>query len=544
MLINDRNTNIPFQLVETPQKQKQTMTFFKHALAGFFLLFLIPLGAQDYILERLDPQINTFDYDEIAPRISQDGSQLYFTRVGYPEFERTIFENGIDLSSSLSEKEYLTQLQKIYSIISGTIVNDPVKSAFNQDVWLAQFSENGFEKLIHPGFPLNNALPNSISSFGRSDEEMIVINQFVEGGGMKKGFSRIFKKEDGSWSFPQGLKINDYHNSDADVNMTMSSNGEVIILAMERSDAIGRSDLYISFRQGSQWSRPKNLGAGVNSPWREGTPHLSDDGKTLYFSSDRGYQSRGGMDIFMQERLGESWENWSAPKRFRKPINSKAHDSHPYFCAATGHLYFNSTRDGSNDIYRIQIKEAKPLPVSFQIAKAKQQSKSNHSISVNVQPISSPILQHSSLSSKSKLLAITQLLDASITMQELSIGTKIEMDPIFFKQSTAQVLHKSYPALNQLSRFLNNNPSIHIRISGHTDNRGREIDLIQLSKERANAIKQFLVVKKGVNPNRIEIEGLGGHIPLTGNETEKGRRKNRRVEIEITKTNDASLGMQ
>lgn len=526
-------------------KTKQTMTFFKHALAGFLLLFLIPLGAQDYILERLAPQINTSDYDEIAPRISKDGSQLYFTRVGYPEFERTIFENGIDLSSSLSEKEYLTHLQRIYTIISGSPVTDPVQSAFNQDIWLAQFSENGFENLVHPGFPLNNALPNSISSFGRSEDEMVVINQFVEGGGMKKGFSKVFKKEDGDWSFPEGLKINDYHNSGADVNMTMSSNGEVIILAMERSDAIGRSDLYISFRQGNQWSRPKNLGPGVNSPWREGTPHLSDDGKTLYFSSDRGYQSRGGTDIFMQERLGESWEKWSAPKRFRKPINSKAHDSHPYFCAATGHLYFNSTRNGSNDIYRIQIKAAKPITIAAPIAKIDKQANINQSITVNIQRTPAPIIQNASVSfTPPRSLAVAQLLDESIPMQELRIGTKIEMDPIFFKQSTAQVLHTSYPALNQLSRFLNNNPSIHIRISGHTDNRGREIDLIQLSEKRANAIKQFLVVKKKIMPSRIEIEGLGGHLPLTENETEKGRRKNRRVEIEIIKVNDASLGMK
>lgn len=582
-------------------------------VVGLLCFLILPnLQAQEFLLEKLNPDINSTAFDEIAPCVSADGFTLYFTRVGATNFNQTLIENGRDLAKTLPAPVYQSHLQQIYSTIAGTPIHDPIHSAFNQDIWMAQSIRGHFDHIYHPSYPFNNALPNSANSFGSHSHELIVINQFIEGGGMKKGFSKIYRKEDGSWTFPEPLSINNYHNSGADVNMTMSSDGQVMIISMERADAIGRSDLYISYRQTDQhWSTPKNLGPGINSLWREATPHLSADGSTLYFSSDRGSQSAGGSDLFVQHRLDETWERWSAPKRFRAPINSTAHDSHPYFNAATGYLYFNSTRDGSNDIYRIQIEpaSAKGFEIYGKILNTKDQStlaaqitiectdpsiptttyfseegnfrlrllpekeyflqahknnfigkaerleytkskaqQKDHSLQLWLSPEGQDFADIPTINHENKIEISSQVaseVNLNISPHQIEVeppievGVKVELPPIFFQRSYSIVLKKSYPAINQLARFLKKHPEVSIRISGHTDNQGDERALVQLSEERAATIKDFMIRRHNILPHRITTTGYGGHVPINSNNTESQRQKNRRVEIEIIKVEES-----
>ncbi|TAE65633.1 MAG: OmpA family protein, partial [Bacteroidetes bacterium] len=73
-----------------------------------------------------------------------------------------------------------------------------------------------------------------------------------------------------------------------------------------------------------------------------------------------------------------------------------------------------------------------------------------------------------------------------------------------------------------------------LEISGHTDNVGIAATNLQLSKDRANAIKNFLI-KKGIPANRLIAQGFGQTKPIADNKTDKGRQKNRRVEMKIVK---------
>lgn len=328
------------------------------AAFGLFFTWCGYSPAQNLVLEKLHIGINSSTQDEIAPCVSPDGQTLYFTRAAAPDFDKTLIEHGNDLSQTLSTDEYQQRLEEVYQTLAGKRVPDPATSAFNQDIWIARSSHSEFDEVNHPGYPLNNALPNSLSSLTPRDNEVYVLNQFVQEGGMRKGFSRMTQQEDGSWSFPEPVEIDQYHNHGPDVNMTMSADGQVLILSMERQDGYGKSDLFICFKKGDhQWTMPRNLGIQVNSAYRETTPHLTMDMRQLYFSSDRNNYS-GDADIFVIERIGEGWENWTAPRRFRAPINSNADDSHPYYCESTGYLYFTSKRDGSSDIFRVKI--AKP----------------------------------------------------------------------------------------------------------------------------------------------------------------------------------------
>ncbi len=485
------------------------------------LAYVSALSGQDFILEKLDGSINTDAFDEIAPCISSEGDRLFYTRTGYPDFDQTLIEFDRDLSVVLPKNEYEQRIRAIYQLLGDRSTGPIYQSNFNQDIWEARWNGNHFIMNNHPAYPLNNALPNSVSSFGTNNNTLVVINQFVKGGGMAKGFSTVTQRADGSWSYPAPLPINNYHNSGEDVNLTMNSDGKVIILSMEREDGMGQSDLYISFKQkNGTWSRPENMGSGVNSPWRETTPHLSSDGLSLYFASNRGYTTTGGSDIYVQERIGKSWKNWSAPRRFKAPVNSDAHDSHPYFNAATGHLYFSSTRDGSSDIFMIQISEPKPIRVfeTKMISKTKKIE----------------MLKSRKVKSNPKKKSIESLAKTHPMIKTpASVGKKIEMNPIMFRRSSAEILSRSYFEIERVADYLQRHPHIKIRIAGHTDNRGDVNQLYLLSRNRAKEVMRSLTKVGGIGANRMETVGYGSDLPVASNQTEKGRKKNRRVEIEI-----------
>ena len=119
-------------------------------------------------------------------------------------------------------------------------------------------------------------------------------------------------------------------------------------------------------------------------------------------------------------------------------------------------------------------------------------------------------------------------------LDPLEVNAKIELRPIFFEQSKAVVLEESYSELERLAPILLESPRLSIRIEGHTDNIGKAEDLQRLSEERAGAIRDFLV-KKGCSQSRIETKGFGAKVPISDNDSEELRAKNRRVEIVVTK---------
>jgi len=94
------------------------------------------------------------------------------------------------------------------------------------------------------------------------------------------------------------------------------------------------------------------------------------------------------------------------------------------------------------------------------------------------------------------------------------------------------MLEKSFPALDQLATGLGESPTLKIRIEGHTDNVGKAKDLMELSWQRAEAVKSYLI-DNGIDENRISTVGFGSQRPVSDNFTELNRSKNRRVEVRL-----------
>jgi outer membrane protein OmpA-like peptidoglycan-associated protein len=84
------------------------------------------------------------------------------------------------------------------------------------------------------------------------------------------------------------------------------------------------------------------------------------------------------------------------------------------------------------------------------------------------------------------------------------------------------------PVLDQFAQGLD--PSMHVRIVGHTDNTGSDAINNPLSLDRAQSVRDYLA-GRGVSPNRVDVSGRGANDPVVSNSTEAGRAQNRRVQI-------------
>ncbi len=115
-------------------------------------------------------------------------------------------------------------------------------------------------------------------------------------------------------------------------------------------------------------------------------------------------------------------------------------------------------------------------------------------------------------------------------------GEKIViLEKIFFASNKATILPKSFPLLKQVAQVLKGNLQIEkVRVEGHTDDQGEDGANLALSRARAEAVRDRLVME-GIAADRLEALGYGEAKPIASNKTAKGREQNRRVEFTIVK---------
>jgi outer membrane protein OmpA-like peptidoglycan-associated protein len=161
--------------------------------------------------------------------------------------------------------------------------------------------------------------------------------------------------QDSVYDMPQAFPF-PINSAGNEGTQSLRQDGRIMFFtACNRPDTKGGCDIYYCVRSGDSWSDPVNMGYPVNSRYWESTPFLSQDGKHLFFSSNRpgGF---GGMDIWQTILLAD--RSWSVPKNLGSPVNTPLDEMSPmllvdgktFFFASNGHIGM-----GGFDLYKFDL---------------------------------------------------------------------------------------------------------------------------------------------------------------------------------------------
>ena len=121
-----------------------------------------------------------------------------------------------------------------------------------------------------------------------------------------------------------------------------------------------------------------------------------------------------------------------------------------------------------------------------------------------------------------------------VEIKPIELNQSYRINDIYFGFNKFDLSDESMFVLDQLIEFLSENPGIFIQIQGHTDNIGNDADNMRLSDHRARSVYNYFVLR-GISSSRLTYKGFGKTMPVTGNDTEEGRARNRRTVFVITK---------
>ncbi|MCS6990383.1 MAG: OmpA family protein [Chitinophagales bacterium] len=348
---------------------------------------------------------------------------------------------------------------------------------------------------------------------------------------------------------------------------SVAADGRTLYFVSTRPGGKGGSDIWISVRNESgQWSEPVNAGDSINTIYDEKSPYIHPDGVTLYFASN-GHPGMGGDDIFVARRRPDG--SWSRPSNLGYPINTKD-DENSLFVALSGQTaYFASDRfSGSNDfdLYAFELyTQARPSPVAYitgtvtdavteqplaaelqlfdvrtgTLVAASKSDVSDGRYLIALRPGTDYALhaiargylffsKHFSLSQWATIRPDT----LPVQLKALAIGQSMPLYNIFFDHDSYALKPESEVELQRLVVFLRQNPTVRIRIDGHTDDVGSHEHNQRLSENRARAVLEYLAAN-GIEPTRLSYKGFGETQPVATNLTDEGRARNRRTEITI-----------
>ncbi|MFZ4399508.1 MAG: OmpA family protein [Bacteroidales bacterium] len=384
-----------------------------------------------------------------------------------------------------------------------------------------------------------------------------------------------------SVEFPEQINAGDWQ-----ADAMISSDGKALIFSstkeggynLYQSDGIYHgsnqfsSDIYVSLLNDNQeWGEPFNLGNKINTLYCERSPFLHPDMKTLYFSSD-GYGGLGDLDVYKTTRLADScWDCWSEPENMGKEINTNERDWGYKISTDGEKAYFSKvSNDEKDDIFWLNIpKHLRPgfvatisgkltdknnQPVAAEIrwedletGKNVGQSKSDPTDGsfFIVLPLGKiygyyvdkdeyfPISKNIDLRNKNKAVDVEEKTDIVSFKQMIEEGTAVPVNNLFFNYAKAELLPYSIPELKRVAQIIKSR-KLKVEISGHTDNVGTDEQNQLLSEQRAMAVKVFLS-NEGCLADNLTTIGYGKSKPITSNDNEAGRAKNRRVELKLIK---------
>ena len=467
----------------------------------------------------MGPEINTAD-DEYLPTATADESMLVFTRKigGNEDFYKSIKLNGKWQTATYLSKQ----------------INTP------------EYNE-GAQSISQDGKYLFFTGCNRPDGLGRCD---IYVAQ-------KKG-------DDWGKPFDLSPPIN---TPGWESQPSLSADGKTLYFVSNRKGGYGGYDIWKSTITSKGWGEPENLGPNINTSFDEQSPFIHPDDSTLYFASN-GWPGLGGKDLFVS-RLGKDGK-WQKPENLGYPINSSGEENGLTLTANGNYAFFSSNNlpggHGGFDIYTFELpanlrphvvtyvkgtvsdaKSLKPLEAAVEIIDLQK----NVSVYQNYSEPYKGTFLATLTSGKNYGLNISKAgylfysenfsligreaknpFDITVLLEPIEVGNKVILNNIFFDTNKFDIKPESIPELQKLLEFLTYNPTVHVEVSGHTDDAGNDQINQVLSENRAKSVYQFLITNK-IDPSRLVFKGYGKMQPVAPNTSDEGRRKNRRTEFKI-----------
>lgn len=364
---------------------------------------------------------------------------------------------------------------------------------------------------------------------------------------------------DSTWGEIENLGIN-VNSLSWDSHPSLSHNEDTLYFASDRLGGFGLSDIYFTYKlPGNQWAKAQNLGPVINTRNNEVSPFYHPVFDVLYFTSNGQLYNFGEFDIFKSHLIND---NWSEPLNIGPLVNGRGSEFYFTIDANSEYLYYarSSTRDLNKlDLYSFPLPmEAQPLATTT-VRGSLTDSLTGAPFSgiVSIIDLDEGIevapkylkpdgsFEFDLIDQRNYLLVIQGddffrieeafFLDGPSDLRKVTepLAARVKFESIEFELGRSGLRPGMYADLNKVVNFLYDNIEFKLRISGHTDSYGSDEFNLELSKERAKNIRDYIVIFAGIAPDRVEWAGYGSSQPIVEEITEADKRINRRVEFEI-----------
>lgn len=368
-------------------------------------------------------------------------------------------------------------------------------------------------------------------------------------------------RQDSTWGNVRNLGAN-INSVSWDSQPSLSHSGDTLFFSSDRIGGFGYSDIYYSVKDANGvWQKALNIGPVINTRAFEVSPFFHHKFNVLYFSSNGQPLNFGDFDIYKAYRQGEQW---TEPKNIGPLVNGPGSEYYFTIDSKSSQLYY--ARSAEDDRNNLDL-HSFPVPMEAQpeaVVKLKgmlinSETKKPFTGIVSIIDLDEGVevapkfLRDDgsfdfSLINKRNYLLIIQgddffrieeifFLDGDreINLETEPIETKLAFKSLEFENGKADILESMHKDLDRMANFLIDHPRFKLNISGHTDSQGNEISNLKLSQARADAIKAYLIYEFKIEASRIEAHGYGSSKPIVEEVTDDHRSLNRRVEFEIKK---------
>ncbi len=442
---------------------------------------------------------------------------------------------------------------------------------FYEDIYISHFSNKIWSVAENIGSPINTDGNEASVGISPDGQEILI---YKDDNGDGNIYSTILNGD--IWSTP--IKLNSNINSKQwEPSAFISADGRSIYFSSNRPGGFGGRDIYVSEKtEKGEWGNAVNLGALINTEYDEDSPFIHPDGITLFFSSN-GNKTMGGFDIFYSS-LSEDGTKWLVPVNVGYPVNSPDDDIFYVVSPDKTKAYYSSFKEGGfgeKDNYSITFLDQKKAPLTLLKGLVKDSYNAvptNVVITVTdnetekvigVYKPNNKTGQYMFILTPGKNYNISYEAEGFLFYSEnryiakntnyyeqykvielppITVGSKITLNNIFFDFDKSTLRKTSNVELKNILRLLNKYPKMVIEIGAYTDSKGTDAYNVKLSKERADAVVNFLI-EKGIAKERLAANSYGETMPAAPNENvdgtdnPEGRQLNRRVELKIIAIN-------